>query len=168
MSFVLFVFQTLHYYSLLDSIHANIDAIFLGVFVFAFGWMIVGCIVNLVANGTHIQEWKRWESIANDKSQMNKLKREYEDRFHQGSSISESMKENLKYIMMRQDFIAPVYVPMITESSLRKDFDFAQYLGRCYALTLRNFFTLKTATYLWIIIMFVLWRVSVMLNSSDN
>ena len=43
----------------------------------------------------------------------------------------------MRYQVMRQDFVNPVYLPSLTEAFLRKDFDFAYYLGSCCAQELQ-------------------------------
>jgi len=42
--------------------------------------------------------------------------------------------------VLRQIFINPMHMPVMTESYLRKDFHFALYLGHCYGKTLVKFF----------------------------
>jgi hypothetical protein len=41
---------------------------------------------------------------------------------------------------MRLQFLNPIYLPILTESFLRKDFNFAAYLGKISAKTLDKFF----------------------------
>jgi hypothetical protein len=41
---------------------------------------------------------------------------------------------------MRLEFIHPIYLPPLSESFLRKDFNFAAYLGFAYGKTLQGFF----------------------------
>ena len=55
---------------------------------------------------------------------------------------------------MRQEFISPVFIPTITESYLRKDFDFSEYLGFCYGKTLRKFFRISIPNY-FIVFLFI-------------
>jgi len=50
--------------------------------------------------------------------------------------------------MMRLEFINPVYFPTLTESFLRRDFDFALYLGNASAKILNDFFSTTFACYL--------------------
>lgn len=41
---------------------------------------------------------------------------------------------------MRQTFINPVHMPIMSETYLRRDFNFALYLGYCYGKALSKFF----------------------------
>jgi hypothetical protein len=41
---------------------------------------------------------------------------------------------------MRLEFIHPIYLPPLSESFLRKDFNFAAYLGFSYGKSLQSFF----------------------------
>lgn len=42
--------------------------------------------------------------------------------------------------MLRQIFINPMHLPVMTESYLRRDFHFAMYLGYAYGRMLKNLF----------------------------
>lgn len=42
--------------------------------------------------------------------------------------------------MLREQFINPLNLPIMTESYLRKDFNFALYTGYCYGKLLVKFF----------------------------
>lgn len=52
---------------------------------------------------------------------------------------------------MRLEFIHPIYLPPLSESFLRKDFNFAQYLAYAYGKTLKNFFNTS-----WISLFFIM------------
>lgn len=61
---------------------------------------------------------------------LNELKREYENQYYsEPRKISNELKEKISYIFMKQGFINPIELPIITESFLRRDFNFALYLG---------------------------------------
>lgn len=47
---------------------------------------------------------------------------------------------------MRLGFIYPIYFPPLKESYLRKDFNFAKYLGYSYTQTLNKFFNIEWFT----------------------
>lgn len=38
---------------------------------------------------------------------------------------------------MRDEFIAPTFLPVVSESFLREDFNFSEYLGKCLAKSLK-------------------------------
>jgi len=52
---------------------------------------------------------------------------------------------------MRLEFIHPIYLPSLTEAFLRKDFNFAAYLGFAYGKTLQSFFNTS-----WVSLLFVM------------
>ena len=52
---------------------------------------------------------------------------------------------------MRLEFIHPIFLPPLSEQFLRKDFNFAQYLGYAYGKTLKNFFNTNWVTIIVII-----------------
>ena len=52
----------------------------------------------------------------------------------------------VEYLVMRQEFITPSYLPMLRESFHRSDFNFADYLVRSLADTLAHFFSLRVLT----------------------
>lgn len=50
------------------------------------------------------------------------------------------IRPQLEYLMLRLLFINPIRLPLMTDSILRKDFNFAMYLSYCYGKVLTNFF----------------------------
>ena len=50
------------------------------------------------------------------------------------------MITKIKYLIMRLQFIHPIYLPSLSEQFLRKDFNFADYLSLAYSKTLESFF----------------------------
>jgi hypothetical protein len=61
----------------------------------------------------------------------------YRDSNHK---IQPALLEKMRYIFMRLEFINPIYLPTLSESFLRRDFNFSQYLGLAYGKTLSGFF----------------------------
>jgi hypothetical protein len=57
----------------------------------------------------------------------------------------------MKYFCTRLNFIYPIYLPALKENFLRRDFNFAYYLGLAYAKTLEEFFTVS-----WVTLVFAL------------
>ena len=47
--------------------------------------------------------------------------------------------DEIQYLTMRLQFINPVHLPVMTESFLCKEFDFAEYLARVHSQTVCNF-----------------------------
>jgi hypothetical protein len=64
---------------------------------------------------------------------------------------SEDLIRELEHLMMRLQFLNPIYLPMLTESFLRKDFDFASYLSKVMAKTLDKFLSIHLLTLLVLI-----------------
>lgn len=50
---------------------------------------------------------------------------------------------------MRTSFINPMHLPIVTETYLRKDFNFALYQGHCYGKTLTKFFDWTLSSTFW-------------------
>lgn len=58
---------------------------------------------------------------------------------------------------MRQEFITPSYLIVLRESFKRTDFNFAEYLARCFSQVLEKFFYLRFVTLLICVPIFVGW-----------
>lgn len=52
----------------------------------------------------------------------------------------DKIRDKIEYLVLRQLFINPVHLPVMTESYLRRDFHFAMYLGYAYGRMLKNLF----------------------------
>ena len=48
----------------------------------------------------------------------------------------EKLKKVVKFIVLRQEFLCPTFMPMMKELVLRDDFPFARYLGKCLYKTI--------------------------------
>ena len=57
------------------------------------------------------------------------LKNIYEEMRMDNQPVLSSVKNNINFQLMRQAFISPVELPIMTESFLRRDFNFSMYLG---------------------------------------
>jgi len=64
---------------------------------------------------------------------------------------------------MRLQFVNPIYLPSLTESFLRKDFDFASYLTKVYSKTIEKFFSVH-----WAALLIALPALSVCMLSFGN
>ena len=69
------------------------------------------------------RKWAKAEQIATNDHNLDELKRVYKNQIASGS-LTKSNKFKIDYILMRQEFIRPVVVPMLTPTQLRQDFDF--------------------------------------------
>jgi hypothetical protein len=71
-------------------------------------------------------------------------KQQYEKLYYQlflnqTKDIPMDLIEEVQYLTMRLQFINPVYLPVMTESFLCKEFDFAEYLARVHSQTVTDF-----------------------------
>jgi hypothetical protein len=67
---------------------------------------------------------------------------------------------------MRQNFINPVELPVLSECFLRNDFNLATYFGLCLADYMGRFFNAKSFAAL--LVMLGLWRVLNFLDSTTG
>mmetsp|Transcript_44317 Transcript_44317/g.43010 ORF Transcript_44317/g.43010 Transcript_44317/m.43010 type:complete len:141 (+) Transcript_44317:1092-1514(+) len=72
----------------------------------------------------------------------------------------------MRYIIMRLEFIHPIYLPPLSESFLRKDFNFAAYLGYAYGKTLQNFFNNSWVTLLLILVIVEIYKLVFFSNAN--
>lgn len=82
----------------------------------------------------------------------------------QGESLSRAEKRQLKsfriqleYILMRQEFIAPTFLPIISEAFLRDDFNFAEYLTYSLDRVFGYVFNLTSPALITVIANICLW-----------
>ena len=66
-------------------------------------------------------------------------------------------RSQLEYILTRQEFIAPSFLPTISESFLRDDFNFAEYLSYGFEHVLGYMFNLSSVSLITIGISMSLW-----------
>lgn len=71
----------------------------------------------------------------------------------------EKLKKVIKFISMRQEFISPTFVPLITEGVLRDDFRYADYLGKAYYKTLGEVASVRQFTMASFISMIILYLI---------
>src|SRR5262245_24144200 len=72
-------------------------------------------------------------------------------------NLLDKCQKQLDYIIMRQEFIAPTFLPAVAEAFLRDDFNFAEYLAHGLERTLFYVFNLSTASLMTAIIAFSIW-----------
>ena len=56
------------------------------------------------------------------------------------------LKKMIKFIVLRQEFLCPTFMPIMRESVLRDDFRFADYLGKCFYKTLAQTLEMRLST----------------------
>ena len=108
-----------------------------------------GCGTYLFESGVSvINKYSSYEVNAWDASYLNNLKREFENQFYDQSFKNKINKDKLSYLIMRQNFISPVGIPILKEMYLRGDFDLSFYLGYCLSDFLSEFiFSIDTFYY---------------------
>ena len=68
--------------------------------------------------------------------------------------------------MLRLIFINPVALPTMSESYLRKDFNFALYLAHCFGKTLTQFF--RWSLFSLVLLLFIVICFNIAFDSIDN
>lgn len=63
-----------------------------------------------------------------------------------------SIKKIVKFIVLRQEFLSPTFLPAMKECFLRDDFRFCDYLGKCYYKTINEVLDLRFSTILTFLI----------------
>lgn len=58
----------------------------------------------------------------------------------------EDLKKSIKYIVLRQEFLSPTFLPLMREAVLRDDFRFSDYLAKCIYKTIQEVLQLRTST----------------------
>jgi len=117
-----------------------------GIF-FVLVWFAMGAVV-IRKTSTQLREWRNYEKTVLDADYLKGRKLQYEKIFynistHGGSYTSEKLIKEIEHLVMRLQFLNPIYLPMLTESFLRKDFNFSSYLAKVSAKTLDRFFFLQ-------------------------
>ena len=131
--------------------------------VFALGWFAWCVYVVLFAQARSVN----WENKEIQCNMRVKILREYQilyDKIHHGQSLNRDQKKayqkyqgELKYFLLRQNFILPSYLPIIRESILREDFNFAGYLTLCLEKGLEHLFKISSATIISVFIVVQYW-----------
>ena len=97
------------------------------------------------------------ETIVADYKRLNAKKINKEKMTRAEKSLLDKCHNQLDYITMRQEFIAPTFLPVIGEAFLRDDFDFSEYLAHGLEQTLRYVFNLSSASLITVIINVAIW-----------
>lgn len=97
------------YIDIFDEDKLDLDTVLAGFALFIFFWFIQGFWLILASQAFS----KRWQ-------------------FHENAIINdkELSTDTKKYAVMRGLFISPAYLPQVSESYLRSDFNFSEYLTR--------------------------------------
>ena len=106
-------------------------------------WLICGIMIIKQAQKS-IQNWRKLEENACDSEYLKMKAQQYEKLYYtlsknQDYDIPMDLIQEVEYLVMRIQFINPVYLPTLTESFLSKDFNFGKYLEHAHAKTITNF-----------------------------
>ena len=78
--------------------------------------------------------------------------------------MDSSKLQEIEYTVMRLEFINPIYIPPLKEVFLRKDFNFAKYLGFAYGKTLNQFFNTKWISIVLVVVFMDLFKLTYISN----
>jgi len=73
----------------------------------------------------------------------------------------EGMKKQIQFIVLRQEFLSPTFLPTLREAVFRDDFRFAIYLGKCLYKTAREALSIRFVTLLSFILFLIAYGVIV-------
>ena len=152
-----------HYYHQLDWFKTNIDNLILGMVVYIIVWSGLGWI-QMALSFKIISQYERWDALGRNMSKLQDLKRQYENAFIL-KKMKKRLTQKMQFQMMRQEFINPVQLPTLTESFLRRDFNFAMYLGFNLSNFLSDVFSFLNLTVLVVMTcLLLLWKLINFLN----
>ena len=120
----------LHYWSLLDFYHTNVERLLYGIYIFLVLWLISSLIL-FYTSYYRLRTFFGYESISKDVARLEELKRFYEHQHINNENINPVIRDQLQFQLMRQAFIYPIELPVIIECFLRRDFNFSMYIGYC-------------------------------------
>jgi hypothetical protein len=125
-----------------------------GVYIFLLIWT-VSSLILLFTCYVQLETFYGYESISKDQKKLEDLKNIYEEMYTENRQVHPAIKENVTFQIMRQAFISPVELPIMTESFLRRDFNFSMYLGYCisdFLSEIVGFISLKLYFFLAVLI----------------
>ena len=85
-----------------------------------------------------IAQWRKYEENVINHDYLKLKKQQYEKQYYalflnQTQDVNMELIDEIQYLTMRLQFINPVYLPVMTESFLCKEFNFAEYLARVHS-----------------------------------
>lgn len=145
--FVLCIALLFHYHSQLDFYHTNLERLLYGVYIFLMIWIGAG-ILLLYVSYFRISTYFSYESISTKKVKLDQLKRIYEElHANDPNSVPSGIYDQVEFQLLRQSFINPIELPVLTESFLRRDFNFSKYLGYCLTDSVSSFYLLTSYSF---------------------
>ena len=86
---------------------------------------------------------------------------------NQNRRLKHKFKDAMEYFTLKQDFIAPSYLPIIGETFLRRDFNMAEYLGRCLAKVFAMVFSFSFSSVLLILVFIYIWTLMCLIRPRE-
>lgn len=146
-----------------DEDAIELETILTGIAIFIVVWLVVGLWL-LFAAQSHARKWQDMEADCFD---LRKLKNSYEEHYsdycnEEGPKISrkvfESSRATIQYAVMRRQFISPPCQVIVTETQLKNNFDFSEYLSKCLGQVLCSTLQISWLSYGMLVILIVSWR----------
>jgi len=119
------VFLNLEYY-------VNLRLVSVSFLVFSIFWLIMG-VYSVLRCHSFVKGWNNLEKLFPKREQ---IFRQYENLYLETSGDKsqnrelEEKKQQLEYFLVRQEFVFPTFLPILSEAFLRDDFNFATYLAK--------------------------------------
>lgn len=128
-------------------------------------WILVGIFLIYYAQSV-LKDWYHIEVVAHDSALLEQLHNKHKNMYAKRETglpnpkKLNNLRTQLEYLMLRLIFINPVSLPTMTESYLRKDFNFAMYLAHCFGRTLVKFFRLSMFTLLLLLFLAISFNIA--------
>lgn len=154
------------YVDVFDDI-IDYQLLILGAAIFTFFWLVLGLWLIMAAQ-SFSKHWYRREKECQDLRNLTHMFQEAQIELEKGE-VPRNLKviyQQFHYVFMRQLFICPTFIPPVTETYLRTDFNFSEYLSRGLADILNQVFQINWLGYVFIIFSMLGWRV--LLASGDQ
>lgn len=147
------------YVEVFDNDTIDYEILTLGVAIFTLFWLLHGLWLILASQGFS-KAWYRHEKDCQDLRSLNHLLQDAQIDLGSGQVPKnlKSLYSSFQYVIMRQLFICPTFLPPVTETYLRVDFNFPEYLSRGLADVLNQVFQINLLGYCFIIILMLTWR----------
>jgi hypothetical protein len=148
------------YVEVFDEDTIDYEILTLGVAIFTLFWLVSGLWL-ILASQSFSKYWYFHEKECRDFRNLNHMLQEAQIEMQNGRVPKnlKSLYRDLQYVIMRQLFICPTFLPPVTETYLRVDFNFPEYLSRGLANILDQVFQINILGYIFIIFLVLAWRV---------
>ena len=157
----------------------NVNGICLAFLAFALSWLALSTILVLIGQ-SYSKGWEALEAsvaqkgkiinsmqIANEMNELDLILVEYRELHKKKmnnqkltraeKNKAEKYRDIIEYVLIRQEFIAPTFLPVISEAFLRDDFNFALYLSHALGGVLGFVFNLSTTSLVTAVVNICIW-----------